>query len=62
MESMENAGHQDLSRRPALMISRIVSRSLYDVPLNNIGPAFSARGPQAQAFPFDGAPALSCLL
>jgi len=35
---------QDLSRRPALMISRIVSRSLFDVPVNNVGPAFSARG------------------
>jgi hypothetical protein len=25
-------------------ISRIVSRSLFDVPVNNVGPAFSARG------------------
>jgi hypothetical protein len=30
-------------RRPALVISRIVSRSLFDVPVNNVGPV-SARG------------------
>jgi len=40
VKSMKNTRHQDLSRRPALMISRIVSRSLFDVPVNNIGPAF----------------------
>jgi hypothetical protein len=45
MASMEYAGQQDLSRRPALMIAHIVSRSSFDVPLNNTGPAFSARGP-----------------
>jgi hypothetical protein len=44
MKSMGNTRHQDVSRRPALMISRIVSRSLFDVPVNNVGPAFSARG------------------
>ena len=40
MKSMGNTRHQDLSRRPALMISRIVSQSLFDVPVNNVGPAF----------------------
>jgi len=40
---MKNTRHQDLSRRPALMISRIVSRSLFDVPVNNIGQPFGAR-------------------
>jgi len=45
MEPMDNTQHQDLSRRrPAPMILRIVSRSLFDVPVNNIGLAFSARG------------------
>jgi hypothetical protein len=44
MESMESARHQDLSRRRAPMIWRTVSRSLFDVPVNTIGPAFSARG------------------
>src|ERR1700676_1619498 len=34
MESRGNTRHQDLARRPALMISRIVSRSLFDVPVN----------------------------
>jgi hypothetical protein len=44
-QAMKSMGkrRQDLSRRPALMISRIVSRSLLDVPVN-VGPAFSARG------------------
>ena len=42
---------QDLSRRPVLMVSRIVSRSLFDVPVNNVGPAFSARGSQSHALP-----------
>jgi hypothetical protein len=36
-------------RRPALMISRIVSRSLFDVPVNKVGPVFSTRGSQAHA-------------
>jgi hypothetical protein len=39
MESMGNTRHQDLSRRPGL-ISRIVSRSLFDVPVNNVGQFF----------------------
>jgi hypothetical protein len=37
---MGNTRLQDLSRRPALMISRIVSRSLFDVPVNNFGQRF----------------------
>jgi hypothetical protein len=45
MKSMGNTRHQDVPRRPALMISRIVSRSLFDVPVNKIGRFFSARGP-----------------
>jgi hypothetical protein len=44
MKSMGTTRHKDVSRRPALMISRIVSRPLFDVPVNNVGPAFSARG------------------
>jgi hypothetical protein len=43
MESRGNTRHQDLARRPALMISRIVSRSLFDVPVNKVGPVFSAQ-------------------
>jgi hypothetical protein len=46
MESMGNTRHPDLSRRPVLMISRIVSRSLFDVPVNNVGRVFSARDPK----------------
>jgi hypothetical protein len=37
---MGNTRLQDLSRRPALMIARIVSRSLFDVPVNNAGQRF----------------------
>jgi hypothetical protein len=44
MESMESARHQGLSRRRAPMMWRTVSRSLFDVPLITVGPAFSARG------------------
>src|SRR5216683_3385014 len=46
VESMGNTRPQDLSRRPALMIARIVSRSLFDVPalfdvpVNNFGQRF----------------------
>jgi hypothetical protein len=40
MKSMGNTRHQDLSRRPALMISRIVSRSLHGVPVDNVAPVF----------------------
>jgi hypothetical protein len=36
MESIGHTRHQDLSRRPALTISRIVSRSLYDIPVGNV--------------------------
>src|SRR5882724_4155920 len=38
-----NTRHQDLSRRPALMILPVVSRSLFDVPVNKVGPVFGAR-------------------
>jgi hypothetical protein len=40
MESTGNTRYQDFSRRPALMILRIVSRSLFDVPVNKVGPVF----------------------
>jgi hypothetical protein len=40
----ENATSRLVLPRPALMISRIVSRSLFDFPLNNVRPAFSTRG------------------
>jgi hypothetical protein len=45
MESMGSARHEDVSRRPALLISHIASHSLLDISANNVGPAFSARGP-----------------
>jgi hypothetical protein len=44
MESMDNARHQDLSRRAAPMISRIVTGSLFDVPVDDFRPAVSAGG------------------
>jgi hypothetical protein len=45
MEPLEKARRQDLPRCPALTISRIVYRSLFDIPVDNVRPAFSARGP-----------------
>jgi hypothetical protein len=44
MELMDNARHQDLSRRAAPMISRIVTGSLFDVPVDDFRPAVSAGG------------------
>jgi hypothetical protein len=45
MESLEKARRQDLPRCPALMISRIAYRSLFDIPVDNLRPASSACGP-----------------
>lgn len=44
MESMDNARHQDLSRRAAPMISRIAAGSLFDVPVDDFWAAVSAGG------------------